>query len=263
MAVRSERVGFALFAVGLPLGLVTPRVLLALTALLATFGVRFFHQSKLVRAMLRGLLIFQAVILLAWTECWTATSVFKKASLEPGWPVIDPQLESALMSAFWMIAAFVVALTVEHLLNFRFLLNPRSAKESSFRKQALILVCELLLLLALNSSVVNFGRFSRDVKIAASVSADGSKEARLVPLNAWIDVNGVLIARRPRSIIWRTIGAIGDSLTEADGGRFVWSNDGSKVYLLLNYYQEKDSPALGFDFETNTAIDPKSYAAQK
>jgi hypothetical protein len=40
-------------------------------------------------------------------------------------------------------------------------------------------------------------------------------------------------------------------LTEANDGRFAWSNDGSKVYLLLNFRQEKDFPMLGFDFVAN------------
>ncbi|HEY0404914.1 MAG TPA: hypothetical protein VGC89_04260 [Pyrinomonadaceae bacterium] len=260
IAAQIKPLDFMLFAVGMLVSIIPAFMLLFFTALIASSAVKVFSRSRLLRASLLVLLIYQEVILFSWTEGWTVASAFDKSSSELGWPVIDPQLENALMMAFWLLAAFVFAMTIEHLLNCRFKLRMGSFDRASFRKKALILVCEALLLSSLNSGVVSFRRVSRDVRIASSVSADGAREARVVPLNAWIDTNGLVIARRPKSIIWRTIGTIGDSLTEAEGGRFVWSDDGSKVYLLLNYYQEQDFPILGFDFAANKAIDPKSYA---
>jgi hypothetical protein len=260
---KIEAVAVALFAAGLILGIIPPLLLLALTAIITHFAINVFHSCKLLRWMFLVLLISQSVILFAWMEGWTAASAFEKHSYEIGLPIIDPKLEHALMIAFWLIAALVVAIAIEHLLNSHFKVGASSFGKHAHKKQMLVLVFEMFLLMAVSSSIVNFRRMPSGVNVPSSLSSDGTKEIQLVPMNAWIDTNGLVIARRPNSLIWRTVGEIGDTLTGADSGRFVWLNDSSKVYLLLNFNEEKDRPVLGFDFETNKEIDLKSYVEQK
>lgn len=260
---RIESIAVASFAVGLFLSLIPSIVLLVLTGIIGSIAIKAFRHSNLMLTMFLALLISQSVILFSWFEGWTAASAFVKHSPEIGLPVIDPQLENKLMIAFWLLAAFVVALTIEHLINSFLSIEANLSSKSSHKAQIGILLFEAFLLLSLNSSNVNDRRMSRDVNVPSSVSSDGTKEIQLVPMNAWIDMNGIVIVRNPNSLVWKTVGKIGDSLTEAEGGRFVWSNDSSRVYLLLNFYKEKDFPILGYDFEANKQIDPKSYLEQK
>jgi hypothetical protein len=260
---RVEAAAYALFAVGFFLGIIPTIVLLILTAAIGSLVLKVFRHSKLILWVLLALLISQALILFSWFEGWTAASAFRKYSNEVGLPVIDPQLEHQLMIAFWLLAAFVVALTIEPLINPSLSSETNLSRRSSHKAQLGVLLFEAFLLLSLNSSFVNLMRMSRDVNVPASVSPDGTKEIQLVPMSVWIDTNGIVIERKPNSLVWRTVGEIGDSLTEADGGRFAWSNDGSKVYLLLNFRQEKDFPMLGFDFEANKQIETKTYVEQK
>jgi hypothetical protein len=256
-----ESVEFALFAVGIFLGLIPPIALLVLTAVIAGLVLKVFRHSNLVLITFLGLLISQAVVLFSWFEGWTATSAFREHAPEAGLSVIDPQLEHQIMIAFWLIAAFLLALATEHLVNSFLSSELNLSNKSSSKAQVGVLLFEAFLLLSLNSSVVNFMRLTRNVNVPASASSDGTKEIQLVPINAWIDTNGIVIARKTNSLVWKTVGEVGDSLTEADGGRFVWSRDCTKVYLLLNFHQKKDFPMLGFNFESNRQIDPKTFVA--
>lgn len=260
---RTEIAFVALFAVGMLLSIIPSIVLLILTAAAAWLVIRVFAHSKLVSSLLLALFIGQAVILFSWFEGWTAASAYMNHSREAGLPVIDPQIENRLMTIFWLSAAFVMAVLIEHLIESFRSIKTEIVGRSSRKAQMGIMLFATFLLLSLHSNVVNYCRIPRNVNIPTSLSPDGRREVQLVPINAWIDTDGIAIAREPHSLIWRTIGKVGDVLTEADRGRFVWSGDSSKVYLLLNLRGTQDYTVLGFDFKTNQPINPEAFSKQK
>jgi hypothetical protein len=162
------------------------------------------------------------------------------------------------MIGFWLLAAFVFALLVEHLVD-AFLNKRETTGKLFYLKRMGIFALEGLLLLGMYSGIVNYKRQAPDTGVATSVSPDGKRSIQLVAMNAWIDVNGLVIVREGRSLIWSTAGELGDVLTEADGGRFVWSADNSTAFLLLNLQGKKDVPMLGYNFETNMEVNPSEY----
>jgi hypothetical protein len=162
------------------------------------------------------------------------------------------------MIVFWLLAAFLFALFVEHLVD-ALLNNRETAGEHFYLKRIGVFALEGILLLGMYSGIVNYKRQGHDTGVATSVSPDGKRSIQLVPMNAWIDVNGLVIVREGRSLIWSTAGELGDLLTEADGGRFVWSADNSTAFLLLNLRGKKDVPMLGYNFETNMEVNPSEY----
>ncbi|OLE54776.1 MAG: hypothetical protein AUG51_06630 [Acidobacteria bacterium 13_1_20CM_3_53_8] len=260
---RTAAAAVAFFAIGLFLALIPVTVLFILTAFLAWLVTLFFNHSKLISTIFFVLLICQAMIQFSWFEGWTAASAFAKHSHGIGLTVIDPQLENKLMIIFWLLAALLVAFIIEHLINSFLSIETNLYNKSSQKAQVGTLLFAAFLLLSLNSNSMNDRRITRDIHIPASISPDGIREAQLVPMDAWIDTNGIVIVRKSRSLLWRTVGDVGDILTDADGGRFVWSNDSSKVYLLLNLSRAEEYPTLGFDFKTNQQISSKSIVGQK
>jgi hypothetical protein len=208
------------------------------------------------------LLGVQELILLLWWQGWTAASAFLKHGQTVGWAVLDPYLEHVLMVCFWVLAALVTAITIEHLSSVFFDGN-RSDERHFYVKRVAILTLEAFLLLSIHSSFVSSLKESREVNVSASTSPDGIHEIQLVPMSTFLDTNGLVIARAPHQMIWRTAGEIGDLLSEARGGRFVWSSDNSKVYLLLNIHEYRDHPMLGYDFRQNANVNPGTYLREK
>jgi hypothetical protein len=205
----------------------------------------------------------QALILFAWWLGVTAESAFDHWSqdelLAAGIPVLDPALESVLMRLFWIGAAVVLALTIESLITG---LVSRESGLATNRAGMLVflLLIEGFVLTSIVFSRANFHRTSTR-PIVSSVSTNGSGEIRLVPMQVFADVNGVVIVRRPGARVWRTAEGIGDWLTESRGERFVWTDNDSKAYLLFRL-SNREVPIMGFDFVTNQRIDPASYREQ-
>ncbi len=256
-----DSVRVAVFYGGMLLGLIPTVAVLIFSVLTAVLVLILFKDHKLIRWMLLALLICQGIILFAWIQGWTAASAFRNHSPSAVLPVIDPQLEEWSMILFWLFAALVIAVSIEHLIHP--FLSSTSEVRTLNKAHVSVLLFEILLLVTFNSNFVNFMRNGRDVRVSHSTSPDGNREIRLVPLNAFIDTNGIMITRKPGSPLWRTVGEIGDLLTETDGGRFVWSNDGSQVYLLVNFHDEKDLSVFGFDFRANKHLDPGTYVKSK
>jgi hypothetical protein len=255
---RIDAVHFGIFVAGIFLNFVPTSILLVLS--IAVMGAVYwiFRDGKVLRIAFPALVALQTVILVFWLEGWTAASAFVKHSRGLGRSVIDPQLEHAFMIGFWLSAALVFTLLVDHLIDI-FLKNRETTGRHFYKKKISILLLEVLLLMGLHSNRVSFMRNGRNVNVVSSVSQDGMKSIQLVPMNAWIDTNGLVIVREGRSPIWSTAGEIGDSLTMADSGRFVWSTDDQTVFLLLNLHGEIDVPMLGYSFRTSMEVNPSDY----
>lgn len=248
---------FGIFVVGIFLLFVPTSILLVLSIALTAPVYRIFRDGKVLRVAFLALVALQSVILVFWLEGWTAASAFVNAR-RLGQSVVAPQLEHVFMIGFWLWAALVFALLADHLIEV-FLKNRETTGKHFYKKRIGILLLEVLLLLGLHSSVVSFKRMGPDVNVASSVSSDGIKSIQLVPMNAWFDTNGLVIVREGRSPIWSTAGAIGDTLTFADSGRFVWSTDDQTVFLLLNLHGQKDVPMYGYNFRTSMEVHPSEY----
>lgn len=251
----------AIFILGLFLQFIPNLILRALTLITAFLAITAFRQNKLVLVAFFVLLISQLLILFSWSQGWTAASAFQFRPSKIGLPVIDPNIERKLMIVFVLTAAGVFALIIEHLLSSVFISKPRSLKNLNISRTCILLL-EIFLFVSLFSSIVIYRQMFVVRNIPPSVSPSGSKEIKLVPMNCWIDVNGIVITRTPKSIFWKTTGQVGDILSEAESGRFVWSNDESRVYLLLNL-DGKEFPAFGFDFKANEQIDSQTYFNQE
>jgi len=254
---RTEIVAFASFASGLLLAFIPTLALLLATLGLGLIAVLIFRGHKLLLLPIVVLLSIQALILLLRIGGWTAASAFLKHARTIGRPILDPQLEHFLMICFWLLAALVTALLIDHVVHHSL---DRSASEKNFYRTRIgVLLFEGFLLVSMHASFEGFASASRPVNVPGSVSPNGAHEIRLVPMSAWFDTNGIVIVRKPHSPIWRQAGEIGDLLSETDGGGFVWSDDGSKVYLLLNIRDYKDFPILGYDFNRSTDIPTDTY----
>lgn len=243
-------------AFALLLFLIPETVLLILTAFTAVLAILFFRPAKLVVTSFVLLLILQAVVLLCWIRGWTAVSAFHLAIQGGSRFVINPRLEDGLLIVFWVLAAFTIAVAVEQMVNqFRSTEGNVSAR-AHHKRQLGVLALESFLLLGLSSSSTNIRNSARDVNVPASVSSDGNKKIMLIPINAFIDTNGVIVVRQ-NALVSKAVGGVGDLLTEADGGRFVWASDQSQVYLLLNL-RKQDTPVWGYDFREKKQVDPNN-----
>ena len=243
--------GFALL-----IFLIPETILLILTIFSAVLAILFFRPARLVVTSFVSLLILQAVILIGWIGEWTAVSAFHRAIQGDSRFVINPRLENGFLFFFWVLAAFTIAVAVEQMVNQFRSTEENATTKPPFRRQFGVLALESFLLLALNSSSTSIRSSGREVDVPASVSTDGSKKIMLMPINAFIDTNGVIVVRQ-NALISKAIGGVGDLLTEADGGRFVWSSDQSQVYLLLNL-RKQDTPVWGYDFQENKQVDPNN-----
>lgn len=260
---RTDTVAFGTFAVGMFLGFIPIFVLLALTLIVAALVFRLFRRNKLVFGVSIASLSLQALVLILWLGGWTAASAFEQHDNAVGRIVIDPRLEHWLMILFWLLAALVSALTIEHLIN-HFLSTGTAPNEKHYHKVWLgFVLLQSFLLFSIYSSMPNFRRQAYEVNVPNSSSPDAAREIQLVPMNALIDTNGIVIVRKPHALFWRTVDSVGDELTGAESGRFVWSPDSSRVYLLLNVGDRKDDPVLGYDFKEAKNVDPGEYRPQK
>lgn len=234
------------------LSLIPGYVLVVLTAIAAAILMRAFRESKFVLTALLILFVIQEVVLIVWMQGWTAESYYAGYMLSLGSPIIDPDLEQRLMRAFWIVAAVILSITIESLIN-SFLSSQPTFTKYSPRLLVLLLLCEATLLVLVQFSSTNSWRVTWRPQVS-SLSPSGTREARLIPMNAFIDMNGLVIAREPGARVWRTIGRVGDILTESRNVRFDWSDRDSKVFLLLDT-RGREYPVLGFDFRTNQEID--------
>jgi len=257
---RTEMVAFASFACGLLLAFIPTLALLLASLGLGLIAVLIFRGHKLLLTPIVVLLSIQALILLLRFGGWTAASAFVRHPRTVGRPILDPQLESLLMIGFWLLAALVTALLIDHIVHRLF--ARALIEENFYRTRIGILLFEGFLLVSMHASFEGFASQSLPVNVPGSVSPTGAHEIRLVPMAAFLDTNGIVIVRTSRWPIWRQAGEIGDLLSEIDSGQFSWSADGSRVYLLLNVHEYRDFPILGYDFNQSTNIPADTYRKQ-
>jgi len=259
LAGRTENALIIGFACGLVLGFIPTFVLIGLTLWVGAFAIMVLRRNKLVFVSLTALTSLQTVILLLWFIGLTAASLYAEHPATIGQPVIDPKLEHYLMVGYWLLAALVVAIFVDHLVHS--LWSKRGREKNFYRARIGILLLVMFLLLCVQGSRISFARMAINDKVPSSVSPTGAYEIELVPMAAFFDQNGVVIARNGRSPIWFRVGEIGDLLTDAKSGRFAWTEDGSKAYLLLTFYDRKDWPAVGYDVKAGKHLEGASYRA--
>jgi len=230
-------------------------MILILTIILAPLAVFAFRRSKVMTVALVTLFVVQAAIVLIWMRGWTAQSYFVNHLRVPNIIILDPLLERYLMAAFWIVVAIVFALGVEQIINSFLASEPKFA--ATHGKLVVVLICEIFLLTLLQFGRVSFvGTAERSA--ASSTSPSGTREIQLLPMAVFFDTNGVVIRREDRSIIWRSVGEIGDILTDSKGARFVWADHDSRVFLLLKL-PEKEYAVAGFDFAIHQDLDPTDW----
>lgn len=243
------------FALLFILLLIPTAVPLGLTFIVAGLALFSFRQNRVAIGVSISLLMSQALILTAWLLGLTAESAFDRHS-PLGHPILDPQVEWVLMKIFWIGAALVLLSAIIGLAKNR-LSREFCLPTNTRRILVLLLLLEGFIVVTLTVSSVNYRRsFYRSS--VSSVSPGANREIRLVPMNAGFDVNGVVISRRPGALVWRTVGEVGDLLSESDGERFVWADNDSKAYLVFQL-RENEVPVFGFDFAKNQSVDSKSY----
>lgn len=258
IAVGLILVGPALSRIFFPilflLGLFPNYVLLLLTLLLAPLAILAFRPSRVVSVGLTALFAAQAGIITLWLLGWTGASFYWNHSTRVGAIVLDPSIESYLMTGFWILVAIVLALGVEGIIDS--FLASQSLFETRHLGLVALLICEVFLL-----SLMRFGRIgfvgSSERAAVSSRSPSGNREIRLLPMQSFMDTNGIVIQREQRSIVWRSVGQIGDLLTESSEERFIWSDE-SRVFLLSKIHGT-EYPVIGFDFSTRKNIDPKDW----
>jgi len=238
--------------------LIPTTVLLTLTFVVAGISFFAFPQRKFPFVAFLIFLMSQAILLTVWSFGWTAESAFNR-HLPIGAPVLDPQLDWVLMNLFWVGAAFALGLASEAMLH-RYLSHEAGFPTRTRRMVILLVLLEGFLVVSLTVSRVNYRRYGRGCfkPIVSSAARGANREIRLLPMNAGFDTNGLVISRRPRALVWRTAGEIGDLLSESDGERFVWADHDSKAYLLFQL-RGGEVPVFGFDFVSNQSVEPKLY----
>lgn len=243
------------FLLGILPSFIPSSILLVLTAALTWLGLKILGPNKLLLIAFVALLSFQSAILFCWVEAWTATSAYYDRSVKSGSLVIDPAFEDVAMVAFWLLAAFVAALIIEQL--FRHAIVNFPGKHLPKRSVALVVLGEGLALLSLYSNHINHDRMPGKVIAQHSSSSNGKRQIQLIPVDRWLDTNGLIIAKEADALMWRRIGKIGDILTEADAAWFQWSEDGTKVCLKLNVSQYKGYAVWAYDLQMGQTINPK------
>lgn len=234
--VRWSEVAFTLFLLGpfVPRGFVMVLDGILLGVILKGYWRRWPELLLLV-----GLWLVQTAVLLAYGLQITAADAFW--ALPDRIPfsggnifglVIDTHVQGTVMKVFWY-GAGIVLLVVTSTMLARF-------GVAVFRKQKLQrgwvwrLATIGLLLIALGCLLGDAHQsLWMGVSLADTTSPDGRRDVRLVPINAFADINGVVMFRTTGSLWWYPMGTVGDELTfNWDRVRFVWDSD-MQVRLLV------------------------------
>jgi hypothetical protein len=227
---------------------------LVLDGILLCILVRAFWGRRTELVLLLALWLAQTVVLLIWSMRLTTSDAF----LADGWEglmrmgnlsfqVVDSRLEGAFMRSFW-VAAFVLPFLVALRWTVRALRNKGSATHgTSCRVGAMGLFAIVLCIMA--TDVHEFHRLGSC--LIESSSPDKRLEVRLVPINAFMDINGVVVLRQGKSIWWMPMGNVGDQLTtRKTEPRFSWEKDTVTLWV--------DDNRFVFDTRTATPVRPVS-----
>jgi len=211
------------------LGVIPPTVLFlwALAALFA--GISLHHENRWLVLCWTIIGASQLVVLFGWVTGKTAAASFMRYAVDHTDRVIDPAIESVLMNLFWG-GAIVLTLIICLCTYRKYITPPRKG----IGIRTAIIIAEIMLLVAMKANLTNFRRMPDDPLNVRSRSPDQRNEIILVPMNCWIDRNGLILTRHSQEFWWTPVADLGDILTEIDRAWFEWEQNSRRVRLMAN-----------------------------
>ena len=234
----------------IPLGLV-----MVVDGILLGLVLKAFRRHRLELPLLLVLWFGQTTVLIAWTIRITASDAFltvPEKYLTGSWnlygTVIDSHFQETFMTVFWYAAAGIGGIVVSAaLVRLGILLHRRRKPQRGAVWRVLTLVLTVLILARMRGDVREFHRMG--ASLADTTSPDGGFDVRLVPINAFADVNGVIMFRQAGSLWWYPMATVGDQLTfDQDNIRLIWDSN-TQVRLLVG-----DEPSGTYDLTTGSDI---------
>lgn len=223
------------FAVAMILSFVPLGPVMLLDGILVCLIFKGFWRRWPEVSLLLLLWLAQTTILLAWTARITASDAFlsvQRNVLNIYGVIIDSRAQETVMNLFWYTTGVilpVVVLIMIARLGFQIVRRHERAKGTAWRVATVLLA--FLIVLCVRCNVRELHRMG--ASLADTVSPSGAYEVRLVPINAFCDVNGVVVFRSSGSTWWHPMGKVGDELTSRRHSvRFVW-DDETQVRLLV------------------------------
>jgi hypothetical protein len=243
------------------LGALPVPVVLGITIGAAALAVLALWRRPLFLPPILAFLLFQSGILLLWLAGATAGAYFNTWPPPSDATVLDPDIENDLMGGFAIAAPIAAVVAIVSAI-----WPGRKAAGEGHRTvprrwlRVLVTVAIGFSSLATWANLNNYRRMSGTGGVPTSVSPDGSREVRLVPMNCWIDVNGVVLARRPGEWWYKPLGCVGDELSQSGGGQFEWLADSTGVQLWLEVHWSNAPPeqwcVLAYDFRAGRQMEP-------
>jgi hypothetical protein len=203
--------------------------------ILLALVLRGFWQRWVELVLLLTLWLGQTIVLVAWTFGITASDAFWDQIVRGGWNpyglVLDSYFYEAFMTVFRYAASGILAVVVlASLVRLGAVLVRRRKPKPGTAWRFLALVVAVLVLVRMFADTREFHRMG--ASLADSTSPDGRFQVRLVPINAFADVNGVMMFRQAGSSWWYPMGRVGDELTtDRDDLSLVWDSN-TQVRLL-------------------------------
>ena len=224
------------FVIPMILSLVPIGPVMLLDGILVCLILKGFWRRWPEASLLLLLWLAQTTILFAWAARITTSDAFlalhRFSALNVHGVVIDSRVQETVMNLFWYAAGvilLVVVLAMITRLGFGVVRRQKRARGTVWRIVTVLLA--FLIVLCVRCNIRESHRMG--ASLADTVSPSGAYEVRLVPIDAFADVNGVAVFHSPGSMWWYPMGTVGDELT---GGRhhvrFVW-DDETQVRLLV------------------------------
>ncbi len=219
--------------------------LLGAVLLLGIWAFLLLHKSFGAIVAVGLMSVVEIVVLLAWLMPITAAAVFNQYPLDLNAKVFPPSVENLVMPFVWVGILVSIAVAAWR----GFVVKRQSRGRTSVLHVAIWTVAQLVLLSAVWCNLNNFRRMPRDPFNVESVSPNGMWTARLVPMNCWIDRNGLVIVRHRGTFWWRPVADLGDILTECNQVRFEWKTD-SSGFVLLGHHPTRNEDLRLLDYDS-------------
>ena len=205
-----------------------------------------FRGRRVQIALLTAAGGLELAVLVVWSTGTTAAGAFQYGGFDVNRLVLPPELETTLMRVFWAglcvpAAGLVIAWAWRLAKADRF---PGSLKGLRARAPAIVLLAFTALCIRANH--LNLMRMHGS--LGRSMSPDGRTEVSLVPINCFVDTNGLLIYRKTGAFWWRTAATIGDQLTLSPRAQFQWPS-ASEVVVIVG-----DEASATIDFSSGRAV---------
>ena len=184
-----------------------------------------------------------------WTLKLTATTAFHAFFFRSfDAPVLDPGVEKGIMKLFWIVTGLLVLIFA--VLSTKRVLKQLPSTDRLGRAVRIVsFALVLFLLMCIHFSWSNGSRVGPG--LAEGISPDGQREVLLVPMDSFVDMNGLVLWRRPGEFWWHSTAKIGDVLTGTDVAEFVWDADSARVVLVCDGRDYVEIVFLGDDQTTS------------